>query len=165
MQILRNTDLVMLNRETNTLCKISLLTGKNDRSQISAALCPSRTMQCFGTTGCGLIVTCMQSDLYNRVVSFYSINLDGTKTQLAIKCMNRNTEVWDLKIRPAHEIHTMSFDIIDEIFTPGQRKKTVTTRTTLQMKWDIIRILFIACFKPVSTNKKICAKNTFITAS
>jgi len=152
MQILQNQYLVVLNSGANIICKISLPVGKDNLLQISSVFSPSRTINCFGTTKQGVIIACIQSDL-NKNVSFYSIKSDKI-TQLAIKSHERDTEVWDLKIRPADGINPMSFDTIDKFFKHGQRMHIFTTSSNLNMKWELIRILFIACFKPVSKTTK-----------
>jgi len=151
MKIQRNKSLIILNCGKISLCKISLLLCIHKKLLwISTVKYETRDIDNFDVAINGDIVLCM-FNISSNFLSFYSIKPNGTKMYIAQKGGNNLIYVADLKIIPRKDMYPASFNTIEMPIADGGLNHVATTHTFFKLKWDLVRILFIGCFKPVST--------------
>jgi hypothetical protein len=150
IKVMNNTHLVVLNQGENSFCKISLISSPRDNSRhISIIKKSDSTIHNFDCAENGDIVFCMRKKDFTSL-SFYSIKIDGTETLIANKSLQNIMYVMDLQIRPGNAIHPTSFDTMD-FHIKDIGSEYLMTSTSFKLNWKLLRVIFTACFKPISS--------------
>jgi hypothetical protein len=146
LRIQNNKHLIVLNNCTNTIFKISLTTTQyQPRIWCSIVKYDLPSLKNFDVAENGDIFICGAGQM--DCVSFYKILSDGTQVHLAELEAKNGQVIGDMQIRSRCYPDLMCFDTMHQPLS-SLGTWSAMTRVTFKMKWELLRILFIACLKP-----------------
>jgi len=144
IKIQQNRNLIILNSGASSICKVSLYPSKcNKNLWCSVVKYGFEKIYTLAVSKNGNIIVCERK--VDNTLAFYKILPNRQEILLSDKPNNDSKFVWELVIRKHENSDRLCFCTIDH--TKGNGSKIVQTK--MMLKWDLVRILFIACFKPV----------------
>ena len=149
IMILDNRNLIIANSGNSSICKVSLyptnVEGKIFCSVVKYDLKHSN----IAIAKSGDIIVCEHKR--GGVLEFYKILSNGHEIHIADKGPSNIDDVMQVVIRQQDNCDRLCFFTVEHECNTFMRK---IVQTRMNMKWDILRVLFIACFKPNGNTTK-----------
>ena len=145
IRVQQDRNLIILNR-SSTLIKVSLRPSQKE----GVVWCTSLQHNLgkvygFDTALNGDIVVCQAKG--SDCIAFYKISPQGDQQHIANLHSPNDNDVMDLAVCKNSVAHPYCFRTLREI--PGSfTMNTCIMQTNLTLKWESLRVLFIACLKP-----------------
>ena len=145
-----NMNLIVHNDMNHSICKISLYP-----TNVGGKICCSVIK--YNLDLCSIIAVDKSGDIivceykHNGVLAFHKILSNGQQIQIAYRGPSKYGCVYSLVIRQQDNSDRLCFFTI-EYDLDAHMNKIVQTR--IKLKWCMIRILFLACFKPDGNTTK-----------
>ena len=139
-----NRNLIILNNIKNSLCKVSLYPTKVEGKRWCSVVKYNLNFNCtIAVDKRGDIIVCERQ--LAGVLAFYKILGNGQEIHIADKGPSNIRAVMQVVLRQQDNCDRLCFFTIEHDLARSTHK---IVQTRMNMKWDMVRILFLACFKP-----------------
>jgi len=155
IMIQNNRNLIVLNHMKNCICKVSLYPTKVEGKRWCSVVKYNLNSVCIAVDKSGNIIVCEYK--IGGVLAFHKILSNGQEIHIADKGPSHCRGIMQVAIRQQYNSDRLCFFTVEHDLDTDTNK---IVQTRMNLKWDILRVLFLACFKP-EPDDDVNASKTF----